>query len=63
MFIDLPYSKKRKCLERIGKYWKQKAQAYEERSDEGAETDSQDEQEHSVWPTDTNVLTYQKKWT
>ena len=63
MFIGFPCSKKRKQLEQIMEHWRQKAQTYEQRSDEGAKTDSQDKCDHSVWPTDENVAAYCKKWT
>ena len=43
-------------LGKISKYWKEKAECYNERSDEGANTDSQDEYDHGVQPTDTNAI-------
>ena len=44
-----------------GGYWRRKWQAYEQRSDETPEADSQDLEDHSVWLTDPNVFTYTKK--
>ena len=37
-----------KCLKEISKFWKCQAEAYNKRSDEGADMDSQDEHDHSV---------------
>ena len=62
MFIGFPCSEKRKWLERIREYWREKAQAYEDRTDEGAETDNQDKWDHVVQPTDTKVAMYHRKW-
>ena len=59
--IGFFYSKKRKWLEAIQKYWLEKAQSFEQRSAEGADTDSQDELDHGVHPTDENVGSYSKK--
>ena len=36
------------------------ADQFAETSDDGALTDSQDEMDHRVWPTDPNVLSYKK---
>ena len=58
--IGLFYSKKRKQLEAIQIYWLEKAQSFEQRSDEVADTDSQDEFDHGVHPTDENVGSYYK---
>ena len=44
----------------MSKYWKKKMDEYNERSDEGAITDSQDELDHGVHPTDPNIMEYQK---
>ena len=55
------YSKCRKCLEAMWWYWKGKADYYNKRSDEGADTDSQDERDQGVQPTDLNVMSYKKK--
>ena len=55
------YSKCQKCLEEISKFWKCQAEAYNERSNEGADMDSQDERDHGVSPTDPNVMVYKKK--
>ena len=59
--LSFLYSKKRKWLEAIWKYWLEKAQSFELRSDEGADTDGQDELDHGVHPTDKNVETCHKK--
>ena len=56
-----PYSKHQKCLEKVSKFWKNLAEAYNKRSDEGADTDIQDECDHGVWPMDPNVMSYKKK--
>ena len=63
MPIGFLCSKKRKWLEEIQKYWVEKAHLFEQRSDEGADTDSQDELDHGVHPTEKNVVHYGKKWT
>ena len=55
------YSKCRKHLEAIRWYSEGKVDYYNERLDEGADTDSQDERDHGVWPTDPNVMSYKKK--
>ena len=55
------YSKHRKHLEAICHYWKEKLDYYNERSDEGADTDSQDERDHGVQSTNLNVMSYKKK--
>ena len=34
---------------------------YENRSDKTPETDSQDSEDHGVWPTNPNVMSYTKK--
>ena len=39
-------------MEHIWEYWRQKSQIYEQRSDEGADTDSQDKCDHGMWPPD-----------
>ena len=44
----------------MAKYWKKKMEKYNERSDEGAITDSQDEFDLGVCPMDPNVMEYQK---
>ena len=44
----------------IRRYWKAKAEAYKQRSDERVHTDSQDSLNHGVWPTDQNVAMYRK---
>ena len=54
------YSKHQKQLEGISKHWREKVEGYNERSDEGAITDSQDEYDHGVCPMDPNVMEYQK---
>ena len=59
--LQVSHSKRRKHLEEIRQYWKEKAEVYYERMDEDAETDSQDSLDHGVWPTDTATATYQKK--
>ena len=46
---------------KMANYWKRKKQEYNERLDEGAITDSQDELDHGVHPTDPNVMGQQKK--
>ena len=55
------YSKCRICLKEISKFWKSQADLYNERSNEGADTDSQDKTDHGVQPTDANVMAYKKK--
>ena len=55
------YSKHQKCLEEISKFWKSQADLYNERSDEGADMDSQDEADHGVQPMDPNIMAYKKK--
>ena len=47
--------KKWQQLDTIAKYWKAKDEEYAQRSNEGAETDSQDSCNHGVWPMDPNV--------
>ena len=42
----------------MSKYWKEKVECYNERSDEGAITDSQDEYDHGVQQMDPNVMEY-----
>ena len=53
--------KQEKGMERTVKYWKRKMQEYNERSDKGVVTDSQDEFDHGVHPMDPNVMGYWKK--
>ena len=60
-FTGLSCTRRRKHLEMIKQYWREKAQAYYKRSDEGTKTDSQDSLDHRVWPTDTTATTHQKK--
>ena len=60
-FTGLSCSKRRKHLEEVRQYWKEKAEAYYKRSDEGADTDSQNSLDHGVQPTDTTITTHQKK--
>ena len=55
------YSKHQKHLKEISKVWKSQAEAFNERSDEGADMDSQDEHDHGVWPMDPNVMVYREK--
>ena len=55
------YSKRRKHLEAMCQYWKESADQYNERSDEGVDTDIQDEQDHGIQPTDPNVMSYKMK--
>ena len=59
--LVLNCSKKKKCLERVGQYWKRKVVQYEDRSNEAPGTDSQDSLDHGVCPTNPNVLTYKKQ--
>ena len=54
------YSKHQKCLEKISKYWKKWVECYNERSDEGANMDSQYEYDHGVRSMDANVMSYKK---
>ena len=42
-------------------YWLEKVHAFEQRSDKGTDTNSQDEMNHRVHPTDENVVSYCKK--
>ena len=56
-----PYSKCQKFLEEISKFWKNQVEVYIKRSDEGADTGSQDEHDHGVQPTDPNIMSYKKK--
>ena len=60
MSIGLPCSKKRKCLEKVGDFWRRKASSYKNRSDEAPEMDSQDSKDHDVWPTDPKAVSYTK---
>ena len=55
------YSKHWKCLKEISKFWKSPAEAYNKRSDEGADMESQEECDHGVCPTDPNIMVYKKK--
>ena len=55
------FSKKRKHLQEIWKFWRRKWETYENRSDEAPETDSQDSEDHGVWPTGPNAMSYTKK--
>ena len=59
-FTGLSCSKRRKCLEEVWRYWKERAEAYQQRSDEGADMDSQDNHDHQVHHTDPCVTSYQK---
>ena len=61
MSTVLHCSKKRKYLEKIGKFWRREWEKYENRSDEALETDSQGLGDPGVWPTDPNVMSYTKK--
>ena len=61
MSIVLHCSKKQKNLQNIGEYWKRSWEAYEQRSDKAPETGSQDSEDHGVWPTDPNMMSYTKK--
>ena len=56
-----PYSRHQKCLEEMSKFWKNQVEAYNERSDEGADTDSQDECDYGVQSTDLNIMSHKKK--
>ena len=42
------YSKRRKHLEAIHRYCKEEVESYNQRSDEGADTDSQDSLDHGI---------------
>ena len=55
------HSKHQKHLEEIHEYWKDQVDIYNERSDERADTDSQDERYCGVMPTNPNVMAYKKK--
>ena len=65
MFADIKslqafhYSKCQKCLKEISKFWKSQAEAYNKRSNEGADMDSQDEHNHGIltlWCTRKNKV-------
>ena len=56
-----PYSKHWKYHKEISKFWKSQAKAYNERSNEGTDMDSQDKCDHGVWLTDPNIMVYKKK--
>ena len=46
------HSKKRKCYEVIWDYWKNQQELYDAQSEGGLETDSQNSQDHGIWPED-----------
>ena len=58
--LVIHYNKCWKQEKRVAKYWKQKMEEYNERSDEGVIMDSQDEFDHGVCHTDPNVMGYQR---
>ena len=60
MSIVLPCSKQRKYLEKVGDFGRER-QKHKNRSDEAPEMDSQDSEDHGVWPTDPNVVSYTKR--
>ena len=51
-FTGLSCSKKRKQYETIHDYWKKQVEMYDARSVGGPKTDSEDLQDHGVWPED-----------
>ena len=61
MSVVLLRSKKWKCLEWVGNYWKRQRAKFENQSDKGPDTDSQDSKDHGVWPEDENVQCYTKR--
>ena len=59
-YISLLFSKKVMCLEKVNNFWRKKYKALESRSDEVQGMDSGNSQDHGIWPTDPQVLMYQK---